>query len=324
MASSLEYRSQILTNRLKKREKQLRKWAQRRKLSAYRVYDRDIPEIPIVVDRYDSLDGKGRFVHVNDYRWDDSADEAFVSMICASITSALAVPRDNLYYKSRRRTTGTDQYQRQAAATFEIEVGEGGLRFIVNLSDYIDTGLFLDHRLTRAMIAERAKGTRMLNVFSYTGAFSVYAAAGGARETVSVDLNARYNDWCRRNLAVNGLDSKAHTTVVADAVSYLAEAAGDRSTRGSFDLIVLDPPTFSNSKKTSTILDTQRDHPSMIKDAAALLAAGGLLYFSTNAKRFKLEEKHLEGLEVREITPQTIDHDFVGKRPHRAWVITRK
>jgi 23S rRNA (guanine2445-N2)-methyltransferase / 23S rRNA (guanine2069-N7)-methyltransferase len=216
--------------------------------------------------------------------------------------------------KVRRQQRGADQYQRVAERDEFLEVREGGLRFLVNLTDYLDTGLFLDHRSTRALIRELAPGRHFLNLFAYTGTATVYAAAGGAKSTTSVDLSTNYLDWARRNLELNGLSGPQHGFVRADCLAWLEEAAtrARRETPASsaYDLIFLDAPTFSNSKKMESDLDLQRDHVRLIRTAATLLSPEGILLFSTNFRRFKLDPVLIEEFDVRDITKKTLPPDF--------------
>ena len=200
-------------------------------------------------------------------------------------------------------------------------VEESRLKFIVNLDAYLDSGLFLDHRITRAKVRDRGYGKRFLNLFAYTGSFTVYAAAGGARESVSVDLSNTYQSWTRRNFELNQMDLAAHRLVRADVLRYLDEAGrrGDK-----FDLIVLDPPSFSNSKKMRDVLDVQRDHPRLIQQSMTLLHRGGELVFSTNLRGFALDEAALPGIDAQEISAQTIPQDFRNKRIHRCWRISAR
>ena len=289
----------MLANRLKKRQRHLQRWARRAGVSCYRLYDRDIPEVPLIVDWYE-----GR-LHVSERAHPEEADHVGTWVDAAA--AALGVPAERVFVKRRERQRGTQQYVRVAQAGAVFEVGEGGLRFRVNLSDYVDTGLFLDHRITRALVRDESRGRRVLNLYAYTGAFSVYAAAGGARSVTSVDLSNTYLDWARENMALNGLSG---TYERADVLAYL-EAPGER-----FDLIVLDPPTFSNSKRTEGVLDIQRDHPALLRAAIARLRPGGVLYFSCNRKRFSLE---LDAPGLVEITDRTVPEDFARSRPHRCW-----
>lgn len=297
----------MLANRLRKRARHLRKWARREGVRCYRLYDRDIPEIPLSIDWYD-----GR-LHVTRYQRQLEHGPEWVEAMAAAAAAALDVPPERVYLKERRRQRGTAQYERLARREERIEVGEGGHRFLVDLGDYLDTGLFLDHRPTRARVEAEAAGARFLNLFCYTGAFTVYAAAGGARETVSVDLSRTYLDWAEDNMVLNGFTGPAHTFVRADVDVYLDQ------TRPGFDLAVLDPPTFSNSKKMAGVLDIQRDHVGLINRTLALLRAGGVLYFSTNYRRFKLEAEAIGARELLDITAETIPPDFRDTRVHRCW-----
>jgi 23S rRNA (guanine2445-N2)-methyltransferase / 23S rRNA (guanine2069-N7)-methyltransferase len=227
----------------------------------------------------------------------------------------LGLQPDHVVLKVRRPQKGADQYQKLRDEGRFIEVLEGGLRFLVNLKDYLDTGLFLDHRPTRVMIRDLAEGRRFLNLFAYTGTATVYAAAGGAAATTTVDLSPTYLDWARRNLDLNGFAGPEHGFVRTDCMEWLHRSARDRTTKGAYDLIFLDPPTFSNSKSMEGVLDIQRDHAQLIADAAALLSRDGILLFSTNLRRFKLDPDIEAQYEVADITRQTIPQDF-SRNPH--------
>jgi 23S rRNA G2069 N7-methylase RlmK/C1962 C5-methylase RlmI len=243
-----------------------------------------------------------------------------------------ALGAERVYIKERRRQRGSAQYSRLDERGERAIVREGGLSFAVNLGDYLDTGLFLDHRITRARLRDEAAGKRFLNLFCYTGAFTVYAAAGGASETVSVDLSRTYLSWARDNMLHNGFGGGAHRFVHQDVRVFLTEG---RARAQRFDLIALDPPSFSNSKDMDGVLDVRRDHPALIRDAAALLAPGGALYFSTNRRGFQLNEATVaavaadaadvapEGLAVEDITRATTPPDFERRPPHRCWRIAR-
>jgi 23S rRNA (guanine2445-N2)-methyltransferase / 23S rRNA (guanine2069-N7)-methyltransferase len=240
--------------------------------------------------------------------------------VIAVAPEVLELPDDHVVLKVRQRQKGPAQYERQATGGAFLEVGEGGLRFLVNLTDYLDTGLFLDHRPTRAMIRADARDTRFLNLFAYTASASVYAAAGGAASTTSVDMSAVYLDWGRRNMALNAFAGAGHHFVRADCLRWLAEA---RSAR--FDLIFLDPPTFSTSKRMGErTLDVQRDHVALIRAAVRLLARGGRLIFSTNFRRFRMDRASLPDLCLEDLTPMTIPRDFQrNPRIHACWRVTR-
>lgn len=291
-------------NRLRKVARHRRKWARRAGVACYRLYDRDIPEVPLVVDWY-----AGR-LHVADAARGGALPDLDAFLVAAG--EALGVVEDAIFCKRRERQRGSAQYSRFAREGAVFEVPEGGHRFQVNLSDYLDTGLFLDHRRTRARVQSEAAGKRVLNLFAYTGSFTVYAAAGGATQTVTVDLSTTYLDWAAANLRLNGLEGPTHQLIRADVLQWLRAA---RLERPRYDLIVLDPPTFSNSKRMRDTFDVRRDHARLIADTRALLAPGGALYFSTNARRFRLDAA-VAAEEVTDIPP-----DFERSRPHRCWRI---
>lgn len=229
------------------------------------------------------------------------------------------VAMEAIYWRTRRPQKGGAQYEPLAQEGERVVVQEGGLKFLVNFTDYLDTGLFLDHRPTRARIRQLAAGKRFLNLFCYTGAATVCAAAGGALGTTSVDLSRTYLDWARRNLEINGLRGDAHRLVQADCLAWLARDDGQR-----FDLVFLDPPTFSNSKRMEREFDVQRDHAALIRDTLRRVAPGGLLLFSTNFRRFRLDAGALAGFDVRDVTRQTIPRDFArDARIHHCYEIRR-
>ena len=308
--------------RLAKRFKHLSKWARRQGIEAFRVYDRDIPEIPLVIDWY------AGWLHAAEYerpheRTDIEHDVWLDKMIEAAALE-LGVPPMQTFLKVRRRQRDGGQYEKVDQRQAVLAVKEGDLSFEVNLSDYLDTGLFLDHRQTRAMVRGEAEGKRMLNLFGYTGSFSVYAAAGGAKETVSVDLSNTYLDWTRTNLAKNGFkDAGRHRIVRDEARAFLEH----RANRGEppFDLVVVDPPTYSRSAKSETPWDIERDHAELLELVARNLVTGGIVYFSTNFRRFHLAEERLSALYTfREITNRTIPEDFRNERIHRAWRLVKR
>ena len=304
-------------NRLTKRARHLRRWPTRRGITCYRLYHRDVPEVPLVVDRYED------YLHIAEYQRPHDRSPAehadWLDLMVRTAGEVLGVPPQNVFVKRRRRQRGTSQHERYASLARVVEVSEGGLRFRVNLSDYIDTGLFLDHRITRSMVREAARGKRFLNLFGYTGAFTVYAAAGGASATTSVDLSNTYLDWARRNMALNGLEDKSHRFVRDDAMSFL-----EHHPRGpAYDLAVVDPPTFSNSKKIERFWDVQRDHATLLNRLLELITPGGLIFFSTNFRRFKLAEQEIRAAAIHEISRQTVPADFRNRRIHRCWRIVR-
>ena len=314
-----EEQAATFRRRLEKRAHHLRRWPARG-ITCFRVYDRDVPGVPLVVDRYEDC------LHVTEYLREDDhlpgQHEAWLQLMVDTAADTLGVPREKTYSKARERQAGTTQHQRVATDREAKIVNEGGLRFEVNLSDYIDTGLFLDHRQTRAMVREMAAGKDVLNLFCYTGSFSVYAAAGGARSTCSVDLSATYLTWARRNLTLNGFaNPDSHQLIRADVLSFLRELPVE----GRFDLAVVDPPTFSNSKSTETVFDVQRDQRELLGLTLRWLRPGGICLFSTNRRKFKFEAEDLELVgQAREITNQTLPDDFQQQGAHRCWRIVRK
>jgi len=236
--------------------------------------------------------------------------------MCSVAAESLGVPLDHVFRKLRKRQRGNEQYDRVSGEGRQIIVKEGGLSFQVNLSDYLDTGLFLDHRTTRSLVREDARGRRILNLFCYTGSFSVYAASGGAASVTSVDLSNTYLDWADRNMRLNGFSGRDYTFVREDALVFL-DHASKRS--GKYDLVILDPPTFSNSKRMDAPLDITEDWPHLVELCLSALAPGGILWFSTNARRFHFNESLFPGIAVSDRTDSTTPPDFEGAHPHRCW-----
>ncbi len=301
-------------NRLRKRSRHLRRWPGRG-ITCYRLYERDIPEVPLVVDRYEDHLHVSEFVRPHSRTPAQHAD--WLDLMIQTAAEALEIERSNVFVKSRDRQRGLSQYERVGAAGRIITANEGGLKFRVNLSDYIDTGLFLDHRLTRQMVRERATGKRVVNLFGYSGSFTIYAADGGATTTTTVDSSQTYLSWARDNLELNGFDAPSHRLVRADAMDYLKDLS--RGTR--FDLAVVDPPTFSNSKDHAQDWDIQRDHVQLLRRLANHMEPKGLIFFSTNFRRFKLAAEELPHLKFHEISKQTVPPDFRNRRIHRCWRI---
>ncbi len=307
---------QMFANRLQKNLKQLGKWARREGVECYRLYDADMPEYALAVDLYRD------WVHVQEYAAPRSIDpdkaQARLLDALAAIPQALGVAQERVVIKRRERQAGTKQYQRQAAQGQFMEVNEGGVKLLVNLTDYLDTGLFLDHRPLRLRIQREAAGKRFLNLFCYTATATVHAAKGGARSTTSVDLSKTYLDWARRNLSLNGFSDK-HRLEQGDVMAWLGED------RGEYELIFIDPPTFSNSKRMEGVFDVQRDHVELLDLAMARLARGGVLYFSNNFRKFQLDESLVARYQVEEISAQTLDPDFArNPKIHRAWRFTAR
>ncbi|HEU4516163.1 MAG TPA: bifunctional 23S rRNA (guanine(2069)-N(7))-methyltransferase RlmK/23S rRNA (guanine(2445)-N(2))-methyltransferase RlmL, partial [Steroidobacteraceae bacterium] len=298
--------AQMFANRLKKNLDRVSAWARRERVSCFRVYDADMPEYAFAIDLYqsDPAASAGRWLYVQEYAPPATVDRARAKArreeAIAVLPEVTGLSMDAIYWRTRRPQKGKSQYEAIAEVGERVVVEEGGLKFLVNFTDYLDTGLFLDHRPTRARIRALAEGKRFLNLFCYTGAATVHAAAAKAASTTSVDMSRTYVEWAKRNLAVNGI-SGAHEFVQEDCLAWLAEGRG-----GPWDVIFLDPPTFSNSKRMAREFDVQRDHVELIRATVKRLAPGGLLLFSTNFRKFRLDGGALEGLEVRDITKATV------------------
>jgi 23S rRNA G2069 N7-methylase RlmK/C1962 C5-methylase RlmI len=305
----------MLANRVRKNARHLGRWARREGVTCWRVYDRDIPELPITVDTYE-----GALV-VSDYRHgapdERGGGDAWLDEAVAAVAGALGA--DEVFVKQRERLVGRregHQYERRGRAGAWRTVREGGLAFRVNLADYVDTGLFLDHRITRALVAREPART-MLNLFGYTGSFSVHAAAAGM-ETTTVDLSKTYLEWARENLALNGLSGEL---VQADVRAFLADA---RRRGRRWDLAVVDPPTFSNSKRMDYTWDVQRDHAALLRDVLEVVEGRGVVWFSTNRRRFHLELEPSGALAIEDRTRATIPPDFRDPKVHHAFRLARR
>lgn len=315
-AARLERQREFFANRLKKRFRHLWKYAKRVETNAFRVYHRDIPEIPLTVDWYNNHLVIAEFARP----YEESEEEHQEGLRALTETAArtLTVHRERVFLKVRKRLTGSTQYERVNKRRYEIEIEERGLRFIVNLSDYIDTGLFLDHRDLRLYVARMAAGKSVLNLFGYTGAFSVYCGAAGAREIETLDLSNTYLRWAERTMALNGLTNPEYRFRRVDVLEEIPRLA---ETRRRFDIIVLDPPSFSNSKNMRSTWDVQRDHAALINSLLQLLRPGGRIYFSTNKRRFRLENGRIESGAIIDITKRTMPDDFADTGIHKAWSI---
>lgn len=373
-----EYQAILLKNRVQKKFRILRKWARKNLITCFRLYDRDIPEIPLAIDLYEFLpeeinspqeaaafvaqQAKDESQNVPgaaqkrlsrtylkiflyerppQHKKSDAEEVRWLSEICASLSDALEIERSHIVCKIRRHEKGGSQYSKENSSLDLDEhsawknartqitgcVFENGSIFFLNLSEYIDTGLFLDMRKMRALIKDRSQGKRVLNLFCYTSSFSVAAASGGAAEVESVDLSNTYLEWSKKNFSLNGINGMPQKAEFkffrSDAFEFLEEAirAGKK-----FDIIILDPPTFSNSKKMRGDLDLNRDWSTLANLCIKILAENGSLFFSTNSRRLSFERNLLEEnalLEVAEITDESIDMDFEQKRPHRVWEIKK-
>jgi 23S rRNA (guanine2445-N2)-methyltransferase / 23S rRNA (guanine2069-N7)-methyltransferase len=297
-------------NRISKNLKQLEKWAGREQVSCYRLYDADMPEYSFAIDRYAEADGGRVWLYVQEYQApktvNPDAAQRRRGEALAALPGATGIAPEFMHLRQRRKTTHSQYEKLGESQDFKL-VEENGLRFWVNFTDYLDTGLFLDHRITRARLREAAGRKRFLNLFAYTGSATVYAASGRARETTTVDMSATYLEWAQRNLAVNGFSGANHEFIRADCIAWLKDAVAERR---AYDLIFLDPPTFSNSKRMEDILDVQRDHAALIDRCMALLAPGGKLVFSNNAQKFRMDDDIGERYKVTDISRATLPKDF--------------
>ena len=303
-------------NRLRKRAKHLDRWAKKAGVSCYRLYDADLPEYSVAVDRYED------HLRIQEYaapkQIPPQTARARLKAAVYAAGQVLNIPSNKVSVRRRERQKGTAQYDKVGESGQFLEVSEGGLKFLVNLNDYLDTGLFLDHRITRSRIREMASGKRFLNLFAYTGSAAVYAAAGGATATTTVDMSRPYLDWASRNMGLNGFRGDEHDFVQANCLTWLSK------TSELFDLIFLDPPTFSNSKRMEDTFDVQRDHPDLIWAAVKRLNPGGTLVFSTNLRSFKMNQNDMGPLTLQDISRDTLPVDFErNPKIHKCWLIRR-
>jgi 23S rRNA G2069 N7-methylase RlmK/C1962 C5-methylase RlmI len=348
--------AQMFSNRLVKRFRHLKKWAQRRGIGAFRLYDRDIPEIPLVLDYYASQPGEAALcgaLYKRPYEKDEAEEEQWLAAMKDSAAAALSIAPERVFLKQRQKQKGAAQYEKLSEARFEKIVSEGDLSFKVNLSDYLDTGLFLDRRLLRAFVRKEASSASqpsktILNLFSYTGSFSVCAAAGGAASTDSVDLSNTYLAWARENFSLNGMSARllkpwdffdqtangsgggaesGNRLIRADVLEFLEKAV---SAALKWDIIVLDPPSFSNSKKMTDTLDLRRDYTALVTQCLKLLSDGGKLIFSANTHSFKTTAEELEreisysfnGLCITDFSNKIIDEDFKDKKTPKTYLLS--
>jgi len=303
-------------NRIRKNARRLKPWLKRESITAYRLYDQDLPEFAVAVDVYE------QWVHVQEYEAPQTVDpkkaKKRLKALLAALPLVLDLPPEHIFLKVRRQQRGVFQYEKQASEQKFHQISEGGCRFLVNFTDYLDTGLFLDHRLTRKMLQEAARGRTLLNLFAYTGSVSVYAAKGGAKSTTNVDLSGHYLDWARRNLALNGFSMNKHRFIAADCMEWLEKE------KNTYDLIFLDPPTFSNSKKLDRPFSVQRDYGPLIKSALNRLAPKGEMIFSTNFRKFKMDKTLFSGFHIEDLSAHTIPFDFKRRgNIHKCWRLRR-
>lgn len=366
--SKTQYQAELFSNRLKKKYKELRKWARKNRISCYRLYDRDIPEVPVSLDLYEFLPGEidspveaARFLSdqntrlsANDptieqsikertyavlylyerpYQKDENEEELWFDSMANVTAEVLGIQKANIIKKMRGHKSHKDDNQYQKTdISLQGLVQEQGQLFRVDLTTYLDTGLFFDHRPLRSTVRDTASKKRVLNLFCYTSSFSVYAAQGNARYVESVDLSNTYLTWSKENMTLNGFsDKNKYVYTKADCMRFLQEKAvaaksGKLEPEELYDIIILDPPTFSNSKTTTDILDINKDWPQLVKDCLNILSPDGTLYFSTNSERLKFDvskvpPKTAAGLSFTctDITDKTIPNDFAGKKPHKVW-----
>lgn len=300
---------QMFYNRLLKVFKHRSRQAKRLNISCYRIYDHDLPEFPFAIELYEDK------IYVAEYKrrhnMNDEEHEDWLQQSFKIISDVLHLPVENIFSRERKRLSHREkqQYEKQNFAQQFLTVKENGLKFLINLTDYLDTGLFLDHRTTREMVLKESKNKNVLNLFCYTGSFSVYAAAGEAATVTSVDLSKTYLEWAKDNFATNQFknENKFHF-IHADVMQFLKTLKPN-----SFDLIIIDPPTFSNSKRMKDFFDVQKDHVEIINDALNALSSNGIIYFSTNYSKFSLDEEKVKASSVKDITKVTTPFDFEGK-----------
>jgi 23S rRNA (cytosine1962-C5)-methyltransferase len=295
-------------NRLVKVFRHVSKQAKKLQVSCYRVYDHDLPEFPFCIEVYEDK------VYLAEYRRHHHMSEEehgiWLEQCLPIISDVTSIAVEKIYLRERKRKSDRqDQYEKLNMAQDFFIVKESGLNFKVNLTDYLDSGLFLDHRITRGLIRDESKKKNVLNLFCYTGSFSVYAASGGASQVTSVDLSKTYLNWAKENMSINDLlDDKKHSFIHADVKQYLWELP-----KNLFDLVIMDPPTFSNSKRMKDFLDIQRDHAALINQTITLMKPSGVLYFSTNFSKFVLDQHSISASGIKDITRATTPFDFQGK-----------
>jgi len=308
--------AEMFANRLRKNLKKYKKWAKREAVDCYRIYDADLPEYAVAVDVY------GDEVHLQEYRApkeiDQKKTETRLQDAMTAVSQVFDLGPDKIHLKVRQQQKGRQQYEKQDKRGVLKEVQEGNCRFLVNLSDYLDSGLFLDHRSTRQLIQKLAQGKRFLNLFGYTGAATVHALMGEASATTTVDMSRTYLEWAKKNIDLNHFDASREQLIQADCLTWI------ETTESQFDLIFLDPPTFSNSKTMNGTFDVQRDHVDLLTKTARLLAPGGTLVFSNNLRNFKMDLEALVQFDVENVTSQTIPYDFErNQRIHNCWIIRK-
>jgi len=275
-----------------------------------------MPEYPLCIDKYENK------IHVAEYKTkhplNDHDYQIWMNESLEAIKEVFNIGDELLFVKRRERQKGDTQYEKVAdTKQFDI-VHENGFNFLVNMNDYLDTGLFLDHRLTRLMAMKEAQGKKVLNLFAYTGSFSVYTLAGGASHITTVDLSNTYLNWAKENFKVNGFDPERHQFIKTDVKEWIKNDPEEL-----FDLVILDPPTVSRSKMSKSKFDIQPDHPELIHHVLKHMSKGGILYFSTNFRDFQFQSKRIQASSIQDISFETIPDDFRNKKIHYCWKIIK-
>lgn len=323
----------MFQNRLTKQYKHLSKWARRTSTSSYRLYDKDIPEIPLSVDLYTERESSRQFLYIclyeRPYEKDDAEEELWLTAMKLAAAESLSIPEKDIFIKTRKKLKGrVFQYEKTLTKPERFIIDEGGLGFYINLESYLDTGLFLDHRPSRLAIGSQAHNKSLLNLFCYTGSFSVHACAAGASSTTSVDLSNTYLSWAKDNFTLNdfktspikkNIGTDKNELIKADVFNFLNEA---KVSNKKWDIIILDPPTFSNSKDTPHVLDINRDWPVLCASCLLLLAPQGILYFSTNSQKLIFDSSRIKSpvaYTVQDTSYSSIPEDFKNKKVHRMW-----
>jgi len=304
-------------NRVKKNYKQLKKWAKKEGIDSYRIYDADLPDYKVAIDKYQD------YVVIQEYTAPmdipESVTKRRLTDVLIALPGAIGIDPKNIILKKRERQKGINQYEKLSATKLELVTTEYGARFKLNLKEYLDTGLFLDHRLTRKLVGEKSHNKDMLNLFAYTGSASVHAALGGAKTVTTVDMSNTYINWAKENFALNGLNDNKYSFVQANCLTWI------KRTHDTFDFIFIDPPTFSNSKRMEDSFDVLRDHVALLTDLIKILRPGGEIIFSNNKRKFKMETEALEaaGIKVQNIDDQTLPLDFKrNPQIHNTWLLT--
>jgi len=313
-----EDKSSPLKNRIRKNYRHVRKWAKRTTTDCFRIYDRDIKEYPLAIDFY-----SGEFsVHYFSYNPEsDEPPEDLKNETEQALCTIFDTSLDHIYWRTRIKRAKTQQYEKRDDQKTFFTVHEYGVKFKVNLLDYLDTGLFLDHRETRQMVAKLSKGKRVLNLFAYTCSFSVHAAIGGASYTKSIDMSNTYTEWGKDNFLLNSLSLKNNDVVRMDCLRFLDD---EIRTGTKYDIIVIDPPTISRSKKMDQMFDIQQDYVSLLSKALKLLESDGVIFFSTNFRKFTFDDAFFETCDIIDISKKTISLDFHNQKIHRCWKISKK